>query len=206
VEIYDISQSYHEGMVVWPGDPEFRITRIAQILDGQGVNVSAIHMGTHTGTHLDAPLHLDDAGSGCESIPLHHLIGPARVFEVDSGDGIRVEDLLLLNLQGVRRALFKTRLPKSPKNIFAEDYVALEEKAAKYLAEKNIVLFGIDAPSVDAWNSSSLIVHRTLLKHQIAILEGLQLSSVPPGDYELICLPLKLAGSDGAPARAILRR
>jgi arylformamidase len=206
VEIFDISQTLQEGITVWPGDPEFRIFRISGLQNGQGANVSAIHMGTHTGTHLDAPLHLDNAASGVESVPLSHLIGAARVLEFNSDTCIRTSNLELLDLQGVSRVLFKTSSGETPESMLDKNYVSLSEEAAEYLAEKGIVLLGIDAPSVDAWSSEDLPVHRILLKNNIAILEGLRLKSVSPGDYELICLPLKLAGCDGAPVRAILRR
>jgi arylformamidase len=206
VEIFDISQTLQEGIDVWPGDPEFRMHRISGIQNGQGANVSAVHMGTHTGTHLDAPLHLDDAGSGVESVPLHHLIGPVRLLEFNSDDCIRVSDLMPLDLQGVMRVLFKTSANETPESMLNKNYPFLSEDAAEYLVEKGIVLIGIEVPSVDAWNSEDLPIHRILLKNNIAILEGLRLGAVPPGDYELICLPLKLVGCDGAPVRAILRR
>jgi arylformamidase len=205
VEFFDISQTLQEGIAVWPGDPEFRMSRVSQIQDGKGANVSAFQMGTHTGTHLDAPLHLDDAGSGVEGIPLHQLIGPARVFEFNSDDGVRASDLASLDLQGITRVLFKAAAGEMPESLFNRNYVFLHEDAAEYLAEQGIVLLGVNAPSVDAWNNESLPIHQILLKHKIIILEGLRLGSVPPGDYELICLPLKLAGCDGAPVRAILR-
>lgn len=206
MEIFDISQTLQESIAVWPGDPEFRISRISGIQNGQGANVSAVHMGTHTGTHLDAPLHLDDAGSGVESVPLRQLLGAARVLEFNSDDCITTSDLEPLDLQGVTRILLKTSSGETPESMLNKNYAFLSEEAAEYLAEKGIVLFGIDAPSVDAWNSEDLSVHRILLKNKIAILEGLRLESVSPGDYELICLPLKLVGCDGAPVRAILRR
>jgi arylformamidase len=206
VEIFDISKTLQEGIAVWPGDPEFRMSRISGIQDGQGANVSAVSMGTHTGSHLDAPMHLDDKGGGAESIPLDHLIGPVRVFEIKAKECIQTSDLLSLNLQGMTRVLVKTSTREAPENIFNKNYVYLCKDAAEYLAEKGIVLFGIDAPSVDVWDSEDLPIHRILLKNKIAILEGLWLGSITPGDYELICLPLKIAGCDGVPVRAILRK
>jgi arylformamidase len=206
VEIYDISQTLKDGIAVWPGDPKFGISRTSWIQNGNGANVSAVHMGTHTGTHVDAPMHLDDAGSGIECIPLHYLIGPARVFEFHSGACIRALDLEILDWEGVTRVLFKTSIEETPEGIFNKDYVSVCEDAAEYLVEKRIVLFGIDAPSVDAGSSERLPIHHIFLKHNIVILEGLRFGSVLPGDYELICLPLKLAGCDGAPVRAILRK
>ena len=206
MEIFDISQTLQESIAVWPGDPEFRMSRFSGIQAGQGVNVSVVNMGTHTGTHLDAPLHLDDAGSGVESIPLQHLIGPARILEIISNDCIRTSDLMPLDLQSVTRVLLKTSAKETPESMLNKNYAFLSEDAAEYLAEKGIVLFGIDTPSVDAWNSEGLPIHRILLKNNIAILEGLRLALVAPGDYELICLPLKLAGCDGAPVRVILRK
>jgi arylformamidase len=206
VEIFDISQTLQESIAVWPGDPEFRISWVSRIQDGEAANVSALQMGTHVGTHLDAPLHLDDAGCGVETIRLHQLIGPARVLEFGAKDCIQLSDLARFDLQGVSRVLMKTFAGETPESVFAKDYAFLSEDAAEYLAGSGVVLLGVDAPSVDAWNSESLSVHRILLKQKIAILEGLRLGSVPAGDYELICLPLKLDGRDGAPVRAILRR
>jgi arylformamidase len=204
VEIYDISQVLREGIAVWPGDPEYRVRRIMAIRDGGSSNVSAVSMGGHTGTHIDAPLHLKDSGNDAAGVPLDRCIGPVRVFSV-SVQCIRATDLSALNWQGVQRALFKTR-SGIPRDGFDSQFVYFTEDAAEFLIQKEIVLVGIDAPSVDAFGSVNLPSHRVLLDHGIVILEGIHLENVSPGDYELICLPLKLAGLDGSPVRAILRR
>jgi arylformamidase len=206
MEIYDISQTLCRGIAVWPGDPEFRSRRPMKIEEGESSNVSAIDMCVHSGTHVDAPLHLDDSGSDIASIPLHHFIGNVRVFSIPAEKCIRLSDLLPLDWQNVERVLFKTRSSGRAENTFDSSFVFLDESAAEFLTQKGMLLVGTDAPSVDALDSSDLRSHRILLGHGVAILEGARLGNVPPGDYELICIPLKLAGLDGSPVRAILRK
>jgi arylformamidase len=205
VEIYDISQVLREGMTVWPGDPEYQVRRIMAIRDGGSVNVSALGMGGHTGTHIDAPRHLSDSGPDAASVPLDRCIGPVRVFSVTVRECLRAADLSALNWQGVRRALFKTRCGIPP-DAFDRQFIYFKEDAAEFLIQKEVVLVGIDAPSVDGFDSVNLPAHRVLLDRGTVILEGINLENISPGDYELICLPLKLAGLDGSPVRAILRR
>jgi len=206
MELYDISQTLREGIAVWPGDPEFRQQWVSRMQEGKVSNVSAIHMGIHTGTHLDAPLHLNDAGSDIASAAMDHFIGSARVLDICSQDCIHAADLSLLDWQGVRRVLFKTSPCNLPEEGLGQRHVFLHADAAEFMVQKGIMLVGIDAPSVDALDSTSLPVHRILLENDIPILEGACLGHVPAGDYELICLPLKLAGFDGSPVRAILRK
>jgi arylformamidase len=205
MEIYDISQMLHAGMTVWPGDPEYRIRRVAAIREGGSSNVSAVDLGVHTGTHIDAPLHLCDSGGDAAGVPLDHCIGPARVFAFSVRECIRAADLSALDWHEVTRVLFKTR-SGTPPDEFDSQFVYFKKDAAEFLIQKGIVLVGTDAPSVDAFGSVHLPFHRVLLDTGIVILEGLRLENVEPGDYELICLPLKLSGSDGSPVRAILRR
>jgi arylformamidase len=204
MDIYDISQTLREGIVVWPGDPQLRRRRIMRKRDGAPSNTSAVDMGVHTGTHVDAPFHLDDAGRDIASMPVRHFVGAARVFSISAKECIRAEDLSMLDWRGVERALFKTRSAGKPKDTFDQNYVCFDEGAAEFLAKKSILLVGTDAPSVDAFDSISLPAHRVLMRHEIVILEGARLEDVPPGDYELACLPLKLAGLDGSPVRAVL--
>jgi arylformamidase len=206
MEIYDISRTLSSGIAVWPGDPEFRQRRAMSIAWGASSNVSAVDMCVHTGTHVDAPLHLDDAGSDIALIPLDRFIGPARVLAIEAETSIRASDLSGLNWANVERVLFKTRSSSQPEQRFDGNYVYLDADAAGLLAEKGIRLVGTDAPSVDDFARADLSAHRILLQHGIVILEGARLEHVPPGDYELICFPLKLAGSDGSPVRAVLRR
>ena len=206
MQIYDISQTLSGGVAVWPGDPEFRHRRTARIANGASSNVSAVDMCVHTGTHVDAPLHLDDSGCDIADAPLSRCIGPVRIFEIPSRKSIRASDLSGLDWTGVERVLFKTCGSRAPEQPLDGNYACLEEDAAGFLVEKGILLAGTDAPSVDPFSSTDLPSHRILLQHGIVILEGARLEHVPPGDYELVCLPLKLAGSDGSPVRAILRK
>jgi arylformamidase len=205
MEIYDISQVLREGVAVWPGDPQYQTRRIMTIQSGGSSNVSAVDMCVHTGTHIDAPRHLLDFGGDAASVPVDQCIGPVRVFSISVRECIRAADLIALDWQGVQRALFRTR-SDIPHNGFDGTFVYFKEDAAEFLIQKEVLLVGIDAPSVDAFDSVSLPSHRILLNQGTVILEGIQLGNVRPGDYELICLPLKLAGLDGSPVRAILRR
>jgi len=206
VKIYDISQTLCEGMSVWPGDPQFRQYQLLQMREGATSNTSALEMGVHTGTHIDVPLHLNVSGLDTARIPLHPFMGPARVFSISVNQCIRTADLSILDWQGVERALFKTCSNDSPEFSFEEKFVYFHEDAAGFLARQGVLLVGTDAPSVDAFENTRLLAHRMLLDHEIVILENARLEGVPPGDYELICLPLKLSGSDGSPVRAILRK
>jgi len=206
MQIFDISQNLTSGIDVWPGDPEFRPRWAARIRDGAPSNVSAIDMCVHTGTHIDAPFHLGDSGNDIAGIPPHYFIGAARVVSLEVERRIRASDLSTLDWDHVERVLFKTRNSRKPENSIEPDFIYLSADAAEFLAERRMLLVGIDAPSVDAADSEDLPSHRILLRHEIAILEGARLEGVSPGDYELICLPLKLAGLDGSPVRAILRK
>jgi arylformamidase len=206
MEIYDISQTLCREIAVWPGDPEFRYRWTMKIREGASSNVSAVEMCVHTGTHVDAPLHRNDSGSEITGVPLHHFIGSVRVFSIPAEKCIRLASVSSLDWQNVERVLFKTRSSKQPEYSFDQDFVYLDEAASEFLTQKGILLVGTDAPSVDAFNSANLPCHRMLLGHGIAILEGARLENVPPGDYELICFPLKLAGLDGSPVRAVLRK
>ena len=206
MEIYDISRTLCRGIAVWPGDPEFRHRWAMRIREGASSNVSAVDLCVHTGTHVDAPLHLDDSGYDIANAPLDRFIGSARVVAIPAEKSIRASDLSALDWTEVERVLFKTRSSDLPENLFDENYIFLEEDAAAFLAQKGMLLIGTDAPSVDGYANADLPSHRTLLRHGIVIMEGARLRHVPPGDYELICLPLKLAGLDGSPVRAILRK
>jgi arylformamidase len=204
VQIFDISQTLEKGMVIWPGDPEFRAKPVARIKDGDSTNVLAIHMGTHTGTHIDAPLHVDDLGVDAAGIPVQHFIGPARVVQISAKASIRAAELALLDWQGVERVLFKTRSGSLSGNSFDRNFVWLAEDASEFLIRRGLLLVGTDAPSIDPFEGTDLRAHKMLLSGGAAILEGIRLGAVPPGDYNLVCLPLKLAGADGSPVRAIL--
>ncbi len=206
MEIFDISQTLDEGIAVWPGDPEFRRSPVLRIDEGKSSNVSAIHFGTHTGTHIDAPLHVDGAGQDVSRISLHHCIGPARVISIPTERCIRASDLVSLAWGGVERVLFRTKTGGLPESSFGPDFVYIDKDAAEFIVEREILLVGTDAPSVDSFNSTELPSHNALLRNGIVVVENLRLGNVPPGDYGFVCLPLKIAGADGSPARAILFR
>jgi arylformamidase len=206
MEIYDISRTLCRGIAVWPGDPEFRSRWVTRICEGACSNVSAVDLCVHTGTHVDAPLHLDDSGYDMADAPLDWFIGSARVLAIPAAISVRASDLSGLDWTNVERVLFKTRNSSLPEQRFDENYVYIEKDAADFLVEKGLLLVGTDALSVDDFASRDLPSHRILLQHGIVILEGARLQHVPPGDYELICLPLKLAGLDGSPVHAILRK
>jgi len=204
VTFYDISQTIGEGIAVWPGDQEYRLRWTMRIADGESSNVSALTIGAHTGTHIDAPLHLFDSGTDVAAVPINSCVGRARVFSMASDKSITITDLLPLDWRGVERVLFKTRSGKAPISQFEPDFVSIDESAAEFLVKHRVVLVGTDAPSVDPFESKDLRSHRILLGSGTVILEGARLGKVPQGDYQLICLPLKLSGLDGSPVRAIL--
>jgi arylformamidase len=204
--IFDISQTIQEGITVWPGDQKFRRRWNMRLESGQSCNLSAVTMSLHTGTHIDAPYHFDDSGPDVGSLELGRYFGPARVVTMNVERCISSPDLAALSWEGVERVLFKTRPSGWSEARFDSNFVYLAEDAAGFLGERGVLLVGTDSPSVDAFDSKNMKTHKTLLGHGTAILEGIRLSHVPDGDYELICLPLKMAGADGSPVRAILRK
>ena len=208
MKLYDISINLHEGMVTWPGDPEVKIDWVARIGNGSDANISALSYGLHTGTHIDVPKHFLDDGWDMDSLDLGVLLGECAVVQVpDDCDLICREDLDALDIEHFERILFKTRNSQTwPKNAvaFDEGFVALGPSGADYLVEKGCKLVGIDYLSIAPFDDPPT-THVRLLEAGVVILEGLDLSGVKPGCYELICLPIKLAGREGAPARAILR-
>ena len=206
LEVFDITLPLTPGMVNWPGNPPFRRELFKAVSRGDSSNVSAISLSCHAGTHVDAPYHSSDSGAGIEAIPLSVLIGPARVVELASTDKVTRADLNGVDLKGVERLLLKTRNSIYLKaNEFIQDFVYVDEEAANYLVEKNIKLLGVDYFSVERHGDKLKPAHHILLSQGIVIVEAVDLSKVAPGDYELICLPLNILGSDGAPARVLLR-
>jgi arylformamidase len=204
MDLYDISVPLSAALPVYPGDPAVALEQLAPSDDG-AVSVTRLTLGTHSGTHLDAPRHVRHDGATMDEIPLDRLMGPATVLEIREDGEIDRRLLHRLPVQGAERLLFKTgnsRLWRQPG--FCRDYSALTEDGAAWLVEAGVRLVGIDYLSIEAFSGSGR-VHRILLDAGVLILEGLDLSAVPPGPYELICLPLAVAGGDGAPARAVLR-
>jgi arylformamidase len=208
MKFHDITLTMFPGMTVWPGDPPFILEQIESMDAGAHVNVSRLSGSVHTGTHVDAPHHFLNNGQTVESLPLEVLIGPARVIQIpDKASLISAEVLERANVPAkTLRLLVKTRnsqLWQDGRNEFDKDFVAVSPDGASWLVEHGIRLVGVDYLSVAPFKASDL-PHQTLLRAGVVILEGLDLNSVEPGSYSLYCLPLKLAGSDGAPARAIL--
>jgi arylformamidase len=206
VTVIDISLPIHSGMVLYEGDPGVEVTPRLEIAKGDTANVSLLSMGSHTGTHVDAPAHFIEGGATVEALPVDSLIGPALVAEVASERLIGRRDLEPLSLDGQSRLLLKTRNSALwARGAFTREFVALDLEGARYLTERGLRLIGIDYLSIEAFHSPGHPVHRHLLGAGVVILEGLDLSRVAPGVYELVCLPLPVRGIDGAPCRALLR-
>lgn len=209
MKVYDISVTLQPGIPLWPGDPPLVLERVQKIEEGADANVSRLDMGVHTGTHIDAPYHFLTDGGLVEDISLDVLIGPAQVIEFpESCDRITAAVLQEAGIKnGVQRLLFKTRnsacwVGGTP---FRDDFIALWPDGAEYLVESGVKLVGIDYLSVAPF-TDGVTTHRILLEGGIVILEGIDLSQAPAGDYVLYCLPLKLGRCEGAPARAILQK
>lgn len=207
---YDVSLPIAPAMPVWPGDPPIRIERVSSIKQGAEFNLSRLEMGTHTLTHVDAPRHFTEQGLPVDHLPLDILIGPALVVEPrPDGNLITATDLGQLGIRNIQRLLIKTRNSDfwtgGPYD-FEYDFVSLSKDAARWIVLNGIKLVGIDYLSIEAFDAREPEVHRTLLENGIIIVEGLNLSQVPEGRYQLICLPLKVRDGDGAPARVILIR
>jgi arylformamidase len=207
--LFDVSVPIRHGGLVYPGNPPINITAQQAISQGAGANVSRLDIGSHTGTHADAPKHFFDDGAGVDTLPLDLLIGPARLIAFDDTVmSIGETELKRHDLAGVTRLLLRTRNSAwlaAGSTAFHNDYTYVAPDGAEYLAQIGVKLVGVDYLSVEQFHSGHHRTHRTLLSKSIVIIEGLMLAEPPAGDYELICLPLRLAGLDGAPARAVLR-
>lgn len=207
--IYDISLPLALRMPVWPGDPSFSLIRIASIDQGSEANVSQLSCSVHTGTHIDAPFHFIDQALAVEALDLNLLIGKVLVVEVPESINI-IDEAALLNLDLKNhpgRVLFKTRNSNYWANqvdSFQKDFVAVSEDGADYLIQLGVKLVGIDYLSIAPFQDG-IPTHKKLLSSQVVVIEGIDLSKINPGLYELICMPLKIVGSDGAPARVVLR-
>lgn len=208
MKIYDITIPISENIPIYEGDPKVKVDAPKTLAAGDGVNVSHICLGLHTATHVDAPNHFIDGTRRVDELDLDRLLGRCRVVRVD--DNIQaIGPEHLGDLGGVERILFKTRNSafwNDPQKGFRTDFAYVSLEAARILADR-VKLVGVDYLSVEEFGSKDHAVHIALLEKEVVILEGLDLREVPPGDYELICLPLKYKGGagDGSPARTILR-
>ena len=211
VPIYDITVPISNELPTWPGDPSVQLTVWRSLSSGDSANVSMLNFGAHTGTHVDAPAHFIDGAAMIESLPLDVLIGEVQVVEVPD-DLLVIDEAFALDHcpPGTTRIVFKTRNSafwNESEPVFHTDFTYLDVKAAERLVERGIKLVGIDYLSIEKYDSPKNETHLALLSHGVVILEGLNLTDIPAGQYELICLPLRLRSSkgDGAPARVVLR-
>jgi len=206
--IFDVSVPVSARLPTWPGDPRVSLTRASSIANGDPANVSRLEAGVHTGTHVDAPVHFVDGSTGIEEIPIETLVGPCLVVAANPpGLELRPQDL---PETPHKRILFKTRNSEHwarGDTDFETEFVAVGLELARRLVAEGKLLVGVDYLSVESYHAAfEHPVHHALLEARIVVVEGLDLSRVDPGEYDLFCLPLKLVGSDGAPARTVLVR
>lgn len=203
----DISLPVYSGMVVWPGDSEVRVERVMELEKGDPFNLTQCSFTAHTGTHMDAPRHFLPQGAGIDALPLDAVLGPCRVVQIRDPRAVRPAELPD-DLEPGDRILFRTYNSDKYNFLqhFAEDFVYLSREAAQALVTAGVRTVGIDYLSVGGFRNDMAETHLILLGAGIWIIEGLDLSKVEPGRYELACLPLRLVGADGAPARAALRK
>jgi arylformamidase len=207
--LIDVSLEIGPDLVVWPGNPGVAVTPTSRISRGDSSNVSEIRLGSHTGTHIDPPSHFLDDGTSAESLPLDVMMGDTTVADLTGTAGpIGRDELDGLSLTGeVTRLLLRTdnsALWAADTRAFPDEYVCLSAEGARWVVDNGIGLIGIDFLSIEARGAPGHPTHRTLLEAGVLILEGLDLSGVEPGEYTLVCFPLKIAGGDGAPTRAVL--
>jgi arylformamidase len=207
--LIDVSLEIGSDLLVWPGNPGVVITPTSRISRGESSNVSEVRLGSHTGTHIDPPFHFLDGGATAEELPLDVMIGEATVADLRGTAGpIGPDELARLSLRGeVTRLLLRTdnsALWADEPPAFPDGYVCLSPEGARWVVDNGIRLIGIDFLSIEVRGAPGHPTHRTLLEAGVVILEGLDLSEVEPGEYTLVCFPLKIAGGDGAPTRAVL--
>ncbi len=204
MKIFDISPVFRPGMACWPGDMPFRVDQVMRIADGSTVNVAQLTISSQVGSHTDAPLHYRADGRAPADLPLEPYIGPCVVVDARASTGAAIGIEVLAQVPPrVERVLLRQydRYPE----IWDPAFKGIDPALVEALAARGVKLIGIDAASVDAAESKTLDAHRAMDRHDIRIVEGLVLDAIPAGAYELIALPLKLDGSDGAPMRAVLR-
>jgi len=205
VTLYDITRAITPGLAVWPGDTPYASRSLMRISEGDACNLTTLTLSAHTGTHADAPYHFDASGQTIGQVVLERYLGPATVVALPALEGaLFPEHLNDVDLERVERLLIHTQASTLPDGYFPKTFVYPAPETAKLLVEHQVKLFGTDSPSVDPLTSETLEAHKVFCRGGVALLEGLQLQGVPPGEYELIALPLKLDG-DGSPVRAVLR-
>jgi arylformamidase len=196
----------HPGMVVWPGDPPVQLDRLQDGALGDPATLSRLCAGLHAGTHVDAPLHFLAGGASIDTMPIAAMTGPARVLAIAADREITAADLAGLPSEPEARVLLKTSNSlRYGQGRFVEDFLGLTLEAAGLLVARGVRTLGIDYLSIAGYAADQGAIHRRLLGAGIWIIEGLDLSRVPPGDYDLFCLPLAIVGAEAAPARVLLR-
>lgn len=207
MQIVDISRILREGTAVWPGDTAYALTQTLDRAQGHSVNLTTLTMSAHTGSHVDAPLHFTDDGASIDQVDLAPYWGPAQVVTVRKPAGpLFPADFAAYDLSLAPRLLVRSTAGDLDQSLFPDAFVYPSPELAEHLAGQGVVLFGSDAPSMDHQDSKSLDGHNALDRHGIAILEWLDLRGADDGLYELVALPLRIAGGDGSPVRAALRR
>ena len=203
----DVSVPLRHHMVHWPKDPPVEITLVSSMEAGALANLSKMEMSVHTGTHMDAPRHFVKDGISIDQMPLEAVMGPARVIEIPS-EVIDSRALKAHNLERGERVLFKTSNSDLcwSRSCFFKNFVHVNEDGARHLVAHGVQTVGVDYLSVGGYERDGVQTHQALLRAGVWVIEGLDLSPVEPGRYEMICLPLRIEGCDGAPARALLRR
>ena len=209
MKLHDVTLTISDDLPTWPGDPGVSMRLSGSLARGDSANVTRLDLGVHTGTHIDAPFHFEPEGVGVDRLPLAPLIGPCRLLDLTSlTTSIDRATLARRDWRGIRRVLFKTRNSAwwaDEKPTFHSDFVYLATGGAEFLVAQGITLVGVDYLSVEKFKNPGHPTHHTLLRNNVIIIEGLNLNAVPEGDYELIALPMKLKGADGAPTRVVLR-
>lgn len=206
MKLIDVSVPLDASLPTYPNNTPFTLEPIKRLARGDSSNVSTLHMSAHSGTHVDAPRHFFDERPGTDALPLEMLMGRARVIELSTRKGITASDLAPFDLSDDVRVLLKTsnsRLWGSPE--FHTDFVGVAESGAKYLVEHGIKVVGVDYLTVEVYKTPGAPAHHVLLGAGTIVIEGLNLRDVEPGIYDMYCLPLRVVGADGAPARVVLR-
>jgi arylformamidase len=209
MKLYDITLTISNDLPIWPGDPSVNLYRVSDVNQGDEVTLSRLECGVHTGTHLDAPVHFVRGGSGVDTLDLDVLIGRCLVVHVPKANVIDAALLDSLAIPpGITRLLFRTRNSEiwaRGDRVFHQDFVAVDRSGAEWIVERGIKLVGVDYLSVAPFEAA-VPTHDRLLRAGVIPVEGLNLAGIEPGEYQLVCLPIKLLESDGAPARAVLMR
>lgn len=204
--LYDATLPITKEIVTFPGDPPFQTEPVLRIRKGDPFNLARFSMGTHAGTHVDPPAHCLEDGTAVDELPLEILVGAGVVIDLRGHAQIDRRALSAAAIGDHERILFKTdNGPRLLESSFHHDFVGLTEDGARYLLEKNVRLVGIDYLSIERHENPNGPVHHILLEAGVVLVEGLHLLDIAPGEYEIFCLPIKIKGADGAPARVVLR-